>query len=191
MAKHRALKERFWTLPNVLSLSRIPFGFAIWAAGVNEQWPLALVLLLAGSSTDYLDGKVARWTGSITKIGGDTLDPIGDGAVTLGAVLGLLFADHISLSQFIAFLVISLAPHSLRFLGPRGVWLADNILRVWYLGLLVALYWKYIDLALSGTAQDVVTAALAVALVVAAIAGWDHVKKDWLPIPAKKTGDNV
>lgn len=81
---------RFWTVSNVLSLSRIPI--AAGCAGVIALdgpvvWSLGLILLAA--MTDWLDGTIARWSGTVTEWG-KVLDPVCDKVAA--AMVGLILA---------------------------------------------------------------------------------------------------
>ncbi len=70
-------KDLFWTIPNVLTFSRfILIGFIMWV-GLNDQWGMVLLLGAIASLTDFFDGKIARSTNVMSKIGA-TLDPIAD-----------------------------------------------------------------------------------------------------------------
>lgn len=82
---------RFWTISNVLSLSRLPL--AAGCAGViladgPVAWSLCLILLAA--LTDWLDGAIARWSGTVTEWG-KVLDPVCDkiAAASVGLILAI------------------------------------------------------------------------------------------------------
>lgn len=81
----------FWTAANALTLLRIatvPFIAWLVYRGGPFSWLLALVAFAI--LTDYLDGKVARWTGTVSEWG-KALDPAADklaaAAVTLALVV--------------------------------------------------------------------------------------------------------
>lgn len=82
---------RFWTAANVLSLVRIalipPIAVLIYRGG---PFGPMIGLLLVAVATDWLDGQVARRTGTVTEWG-KVLDPTADklaaAAVTLALVL--------------------------------------------------------------------------------------------------------
>lgn len=63
-------------LPNLLSLSRIPLGLAVWFAPTNV--PFVVLLLAVAAVTDLLDGEVARRTGHAAESTGAWLDPLCD-----------------------------------------------------------------------------------------------------------------
>jgi len=79
----------FWTLPNVISLTRVPLAVAAVVAVTREARVAAMVLMAASFLTDALDGTVARLTGSQSDWG-RILDPLADKLVF--AVFGLSFA---------------------------------------------------------------------------------------------------
>ncbi|MCZ6704701.1 MAG: CDP-alcohol phosphatidyltransferase family protein [Bacteroidetes bacterium] len=69
---------KFWTIPNVLSLARIiilvPVAYLILVDG-SLLWILSLVALAIAS--DYFDGRLARWSHSVSEWG-KVLDPFSD-----------------------------------------------------------------------------------------------------------------
>ncbi|MEM1041444.1 MAG: CDP-alcohol phosphatidyltransferase family protein [Bacteroidota bacterium] len=82
---------RFWTPANVLTLAR---GALVWpiAQLVYQGGPFGWLMGLIGFAivTDFLDGKIARWSGTVSEWG-RVLDPATDklaaAAVTLALVL--------------------------------------------------------------------------------------------------------
>jgi phosphatidylglycerophosphate synthase len=81
----------FWTAANALTLLRIAIvPFIAWLVyrGGPFGWLLALVALAI--ATDFFDGKVARWTGTVSEWG-KALDPVADklaaAAVTFALVV--------------------------------------------------------------------------------------------------------
>ena len=81
------------SLPNLLSLSRLPLGGVFWVAlgttatTTNALMALGVMALAAG--TDVLDGNIARRRGLSTAGMGSWLDPICD-KLFVGAVLAAL-----------------------------------------------------------------------------------------------------
>lgn len=69
---------KFWTFPNSLSLARIaiviPVAYLILVEG-PLLWILSLVVLAIAS--DYFDGRLARWSHSVSEWG-KVLDPFAD-----------------------------------------------------------------------------------------------------------------
>lgn len=88
------VSDRWLTLPNVLSMLRLlgvpAFVYLLY---VEQLGWAALVLVLAGI-TDFLDGKIARRFGLISKLG-QRLDPISDRLFIAASVLGLAAVDVI------------------------------------------------------------------------------------------------
>lgn len=84
------IRGPFLTLPNIISLARVPLAVAAvvcYMLGAR----LAAQLLMAGSFlTDALDGAVARMTGSVSEWG-RVLDPLADKLVF--AVFAIAFAS--------------------------------------------------------------------------------------------------
>jgi cardiolipin synthase len=79
----------FWTLANVLTLSRIPFGIAFWFVPDRPAW--ALAVMIVGGATDLVDGAVARRRGQAGRNGvGAWLDPVCDKFFVLSMVAALL-----------------------------------------------------------------------------------------------------
>jgi CDP-diacylglycerol--glycerol-3-phosphate 3-phosphatidyltransferase len=82
---------RFWTIPNTLSLTRlvlvVPITVLLWVDG-PPGWLLGLVV--AAIATDWLDGRVARWTRTISDWG-KVIDPIADKFAALMTVTALTF----------------------------------------------------------------------------------------------------
>jgi CDP-diacylglycerol--glycerol-3-phosphate 3-phosphatidyltransferase len=81
---------RFWTWPNAITLSRLvlvpPIAWLVYHDG-PITWLLALVLVAL--ATDFLDGFVARRTGTVSEWG-KVLDPLVDKVAAAAVVLALL-----------------------------------------------------------------------------------------------------
>jgi phosphatidylglycerophosphate synthase len=90
-----APSERFLTLPNALSLSRVPLGGVFWLA--LAQGPAHAVLpfgvLAAAAATDVLDGWLARRSGTDPAGTGSWLDPICD-KLFVASVLAALYVQR-------------------------------------------------------------------------------------------------
>lgn len=86
---------RFWTWANGLSLLRmalvVPIAALVWQ---TQAQALMWALIAAGVATDFFDGKVARWTGTVSSWG-KVLDPLADklAAVVVGGALALRPAE--------------------------------------------------------------------------------------------------
>jgi len=82
---------RFWTAANALSLARLvlvgPITVLLWRGG-PLGWLLGLVLLAV--FTDWIDGRVARWTRTVSEWG-KVIDPIADKTAAVLTVSALTF----------------------------------------------------------------------------------------------------
>lgn len=82
---------RFWTIPNGLSLLRlvlvVPIAVLLWRDGPLE-WLLALVVLVILS--DWFDGRIARWTKTVSDWG-KVIDPVADKFAAVMTVAALTF----------------------------------------------------------------------------------------------------
>lgn len=94
---------RFWTIPNALSLSRLvlvlPITGLLWVDG-SVAWLLGLVV--TAILTDWLDGRVARWTRTISDWG-KVIDPVADkfaGVMTVTALTFRAAEPHLPLWFF-------------------------------------------------------------------------------------------
>jgi cardiolipin synthase len=91
-APEEQVSSRVLTLPNVLSALRL-LGVPVflWAI-LDERDVLAIVLLMASGVTDYLDGKIARHYGQVSRVG-QLLDPVADRLYIVTTLLGLAWRD--------------------------------------------------------------------------------------------------
>lgn len=86
--------DRVLTLPNALSALRLLGVPAfIWAIATRHD-AIALVILMASGVTDYLDGKIARHYGLVSRVG-QLLDPIADRLYIVTTLVGLAWRDII------------------------------------------------------------------------------------------------
>ncbi|WP_035845233.1 CDP-diacylglycerol--glycerol-3-phosphate 3-phosphatidyltransferase [Kitasatospora azatica] len=94
----RVQTDRVLTIPNVLSMARLVgvpvfLWLILWPqfdGPNNDGWAL-LILMLSGIS-DYLDGKLARRWGQISRLG-QILDPLADRLYVLSTLLGLTWRE--------------------------------------------------------------------------------------------------
>ncbi len=127
-------RKRVWTVPNILTLSRIgfvPFVMALlwyehhmgWERPANAvpagpgRWTsfwAALLYLIAGL-TDLIDGKIARDTGTQTVLG-QLLDPLADKLVLTAGCIMLIPMQRIP--AWIAFVLIG---REILVTGLRGI----------------------------------------------------------------------
>ncbi len=87
---------KFWTAANILSLSRVvlavPATYLTLAGaylfeGVAGTWLFVLILLMI--LTDWFDGKLARWSHTVSNWG-KVLDPLADKFAALALILALV-----------------------------------------------------------------------------------------------------
>jgi cardiolipin synthase (CMP-forming) len=72
------LPDRVWTVPNLLSVARlVGVPVFMWLVLGPHENGLAVVLLVAASATDWLDGKIARAWHQESRLG-QVLDPAAD-----------------------------------------------------------------------------------------------------------------
>lgn len=123
------LLGRFWTIPNLLSMARlilvIPVVYLILEDG-SLVWLFGLLVLVL--MTDWFDGRVARWSKSVSDWG-KVLDPLADKVAAAAIVLALVVRDSLPLW----FLTVLVARDSAIVLG--GVVLARRtgqvVMSVW------------------------------------------------------------
>ena len=86
------MSERVLTVPNVLSALRlVGVPVFLWAI-LTGQDVLALVLLAASGITDWLDGKIARHYGLVSRLG-QVLDPVADRLYIASTLFGLAWRE--------------------------------------------------------------------------------------------------
>jgi cardiolipin synthase len=89
--------DRIWTIPNVISFLRlltVPVFFWLLVSG-NFTW--ALGVLIFATSSDFIDGLIARRFNQITRLG-MYLDPISDRLFIAASVLALVIRDMIPIA---------------------------------------------------------------------------------------------
>jgi len=175
-----------WTLPNILTLSRIvgvPVLVAcLWWPGWTAGYAIGFVLYALIALTDYLDGYLARAQGTVSKLG-IFLDPIA-GKIMFAAVLMMLVArGDIGGIHLIAAMIILLREimvSGLReFLGGIQVSVPVSQLAKWKTTLqLVALGALILAGALPAQpwVHSVGLASLWGAAILTLITGWDYLR---------------
>jgi cardiolipin synthase len=89
-----AVSNRVLTIPNALSSLRLlGVPLFLWAILAGHD-VIALVTLMASGVTDYLDGKIARRYGLVSRIG-ELLDPLADRLYIATTLFGLAWRDII------------------------------------------------------------------------------------------------
>ncbi|MEY4670989.1 MAG: CDP-diacylglycerol--glycerol-3-phosphate 3-phosphatidyltransferase [Pseudomonadota bacterium] len=132
-----------WTLPNILTLSRIAalplLAFLLWWPEWRLGYGLAFVLYVLMGITDYFDGYLARTSGAVSKLG-IFLDPIADKIMVATVILtltaqGILRGPYVGDMHVIAGLIIlvrEIAVSGLReFLGGLQVSVPVSRLAKW------------------------------------------------------------
>jgi cardiolipin synthase len=101
-----APNDRLLTLPNALSLVRLPLGGLFWVtlAQGPEGAELSLGVLAAAAVSDVLDGWVARRRGTPPAGMGSWLDPICD-KLFVGSVLAALYVERRAPLSLLALIV--------------------------------------------------------------------------------------
>ncbi|PSQ62379.1 MAG: CDP-alcohol phosphatidyltransferase family protein [Bacteroidetes bacterium QH_10_64_19] len=87
---------RFWTAANALSLLRlvlvVPITVFLWQGG-PLGWLLGLVVLVI--LTDWFDGRIARWTRTVSDWG-KVIDPVADKFAAIMTVTALTFRPAVA-----------------------------------------------------------------------------------------------
>jgi phosphatidylglycerophosphate synthase len=121
---------RLWTVPNVISLSRMALAVAFV---VVEDVRARVILVLAAALTDFLDGFVAR-VANLRSTTGALIDPIADRIFVLGAVSAYLFDGLLGTGQYFIFISRDLAT-AVGFIVARIIpWLRPVAFRARLLG---------------------------------------------------------
>ncbi|MGN6503893.1 MAG: CDP-alcohol phosphatidyltransferase family protein [Pseudolysinimonas sp.] len=88
------VSTRIFTIPNLLSLFRLLLIPVFLVLLVNGQYIWALVVLVASSLTDFIDGFVARHFNQVTRVG-QLLDPAADRLFIFSTLIGLAWTGFI------------------------------------------------------------------------------------------------
>ena len=84
------------TIPNLLTLARLALIPVFLGFLITGQDVLALITLVAGAVTDFLDGFLARRLHQVTRLG-KLLDPVADRLTILSATIGLTYRHFLPL----------------------------------------------------------------------------------------------
>jgi len=175
-----------WTLPNLLTLSRIvtvPLLVAFlwwphWPAGYGAAFALYCLMGI----TDYFDGYLARAQGAVSKLG-VFLDPIADKIMIAAVILMLVATRDIFGFHLIAAMIILLreiAVSGLReFLAQLQVSVPVSKLAKWKTTLQIVAFGALIfagAVPAWAWVQPAGLAALWGAAVLTAITGWDYLR---------------
>jgi cardiolipin synthase len=86
-----------WTVANIITVLRlllVPFFFMVLITGRSDL--LAFALFAGAASTDWIDGQIARRTGTVTTLG-KVMDPLVDRLLLASGVLGLHLIGRLSI----------------------------------------------------------------------------------------------
>ncbi len=111
------MSDRLLTIPNLLTLSRLPLGVMLFACIAHKLWLPALVIFLIASITDWLDGFLARKLNQASALGRN-LDPLIDKVLTGGAFIYLMPVQGAELSEWMVTVVVG---RELLITGLRGI----------------------------------------------------------------------
>jgi len=104
-----------YTVANIVTVLRlilVPIFFTVLINGTNDL--LSFFLFAVAASTDWIDGQIARRTGTVTEIG-KAIDPLVDRLLIASGVLGLYLEGRLP-----AWMVVLLLARDLYLLG--GAW---------------------------------------------------------------------
>ncbi|MEM7671777.1 MAG: CDP-diacylglycerol--glycerol-3-phosphate 3-phosphatidyltransferase [Verrucomicrobiota bacterium] len=112
-----------WTLPNILTLSRIPLLFCIVGLlFMDGRWLMTFtfMLFIAGSITDWLDGYLARSLNQIT-IFGKLMDSLADKVFVVGIFVGMLASPKPGMPDWSVYCVLLILSREFLITGLRLV----------------------------------------------------------------------
>lgn len=115
------------TLPNILSLARIPLALAF----LQEHTQIRFIAIVLAMLSDSLDGMVARRTKQATQLGA-MLDPLADKFFMLFALTIFLMEGRLGTAQMMALLSrdVAVAVFAL-YLGITGGWATYKLRAIW------------------------------------------------------------
>jgi CDP-diacylglycerol--glycerol-3-phosphate 3-phosphatidyltransferase len=108
--------DSLWSVPNLLSLSRVPLGVAIFVCINYKLWPAALGLFVVATITDWLDGWWARRFNLVSPIG-RSLDPLTDKFLICGVFIYLQSAEV----GVLPWMVTAIVGREILITGVRGI----------------------------------------------------------------------
>lgn len=88
---------KFWTVANMLSLCRVVLAIPIALLILRndpDNWRWLMGLILLAVLTDWMDGRVARWTKSVSDWG-KVLDPLADKFMAAMVTLALVIRESL------------------------------------------------------------------------------------------------
>jgi len=111
------MRDRILTIPNILTLSRLPLAVLLFACIAYEWWLIGLIVFVAASLTDWLDGFLARKLNQQSALGRN-LDPLIDKVLVGGAFIYLMAVPG---AQLLPWMVTVVIGRELLITGIRGI----------------------------------------------------------------------
>jgi CDP-diacylglycerol--glycerol-3-phosphate 3-phosphatidyltransferase len=111
------MTDRIWTIPNILTLSRLPLSVALFACIAYQCWLAGLIVFAVAALTDWLDGLLARRLNQMSAFG-RSIDPLIDKVLTGGAFIYLMPVKDAELSEWMVTVVVG---RELLITGIRGI----------------------------------------------------------------------
>jgi CDP-diacylglycerol---glycerol-3-phosphate 3-phosphatidyltransferase len=108
--------DRFWNVPNVLTISRVPLTVVLCAFIEFRFWLAALLTFVVASMTDWIDGWWARKFNQ-TSTFGRVFDPLTDKILLGSAFIFLVAVPESAMQAWMAAVVIG---RELLITGVRG-----------------------------------------------------------------------
>jgi CDP-diacylglycerol--glycerol-3-phosphate 3-phosphatidyltransferase len=98
-----------WTLPNILTISRVPMMFVVVGLMfVEAEWPAATItfwLFIASALTDWFDGMLARRANQVSSFG-RFMDATIDKVMVLGLMIALVNGNFFGQYTMVAMLLL-------------------------------------------------------------------------------------
>ncbi|HLW68681.1 MAG TPA: CDP-diacylglycerol--glycerol-3-phosphate 3-phosphatidyltransferase [Gemmataceae bacterium] len=116
-------RDRWLTLPNLLTLSRLPLAVLLFVCIDHEWWLAGLVDFVIASLTDWADGFLARRLGQLSALG-RSLDPLIDKVLVGGSFIFLIPVKESDLTPWMVTVVIG---RELLITGLRGIMEAQGV----------------------------------------------------------------
>ena len=113
--------DRLWTVPNVLTLSRLVLTPVFLVLIFADSWYCKILALLAftvASLTDFYDGRIARRDGTVTSFG-RFMDPLADKLLVSSALIAFVMLGMVEAWLVGAMIVRDVVITSLRIYAIR------------------------------------------------------------------------
>jgi len=187
-----------WTLPNILTLSRIPLMFLIvglmyveWTGAATS----AFLLFIAAAISDWLDGAVARRRGIVSNFG-KFMDALTDKILVLGLMVAFVPMERMLLPFVLITLCREFLVSGMRMVvAAKGVIVAADgggktktVSQMIALGCLLAVPMLRVDVAswldwpvddLARWVEWVGLAGFVLGTVLAVWSGWRYLQRNW------------